>query len=214
MESRSIKVKSRINPRMSISVIPGHFATNHSHVSHYIDITGIKHHSKAAQLAAEELLPYFSGSVAVDTIICMDGCEMVGAYLAKELSQSGAHSLSADSDISVLTPEFNANGQMVFRDNLQPMLWGKGILLLIASATTGKTITRSLDCVRYYGGRAVGIAAVFSAIQEMAGMPVVSVFTQEDVPGYETFLPAECPSCKQQVKIDAIVSSSGYTKIE
>ncbi len=214
MESRAVKIKAKQNGKMSISVIPGHFATNHSHVNYYIDITGIKHHSKAALLAAEVLAAHYASSIPVDTIICMDGCEMVGAFIARELAQAGTRSLSSDSDICVLTPEYNANGQMVFRDNQQKMIWGKSVLLLIASATTGKTIHRSLECIQYYGGNAVGIAAVFSAISEMAGLPVHAVFTLADLPDYQTFSPRDCPSCKNQLKIDAIVSSSGYTKIE
>lgn len=214
MESRATKIKAKKNGKLTISVIPGHFATNHSHVNYYIDITGVKHHSKAAQLAAQELAAHYAGSTPVDTIICMDGSDMIGGFIARELSQSGSRSLSTDNDICVLTPEYNSNGQMVFRDNTQSMIWGKDVLLLIASATTGKTITRSLDCIAYYGGKAVGIAAVFSAIGEMAGLPVHSLFTIADLPDYQTFSPKDCPSCKEQRKIDAIVSSSGYTKIE
>jgi orotate phosphoribosyltransferase len=134
--------------------------------------------------------------------------------MARELSHSNTLSLSSDSDICVLTPEYNSNGQMVFRDNLQSMIWGKNVLLLIASATTGKTINRSLDCIAYYGGKTVGIAAIFSAIPEMLGQQIYSIFSADDLPDYQTFVPHDCPFCKEQRKIDAIVSSSGYTKIK
>ena len=213
METRSIKIKSKSSGKMSITIIPGHFATNHSHVNYYIDITGVNHHSKAAHLAAAELAAKYANSTPVDTIICMDGCEMVGGFMAQELSQTGIGSLSGENDICVLTPEHNATGQMVFRDNIQSMVWNKNILLLIASATTGKTIHRSLECIQYYGGKAVGICAVFSAIAERSGLPVHSVFSLADLPDYETYAPRDCPLCKNHTKIDAIVNSSGYTKL-
>ena len=53
MESRAIKIKSPNNSKISIKVIPGHFATNHSHINYYIDMTSIKHrHAMAYEAAA------------------------------------------------------------------------------------------------------------------------------------------------------------------
>ena len=113
----------------------------------------------------------------------------------------------------MITPEFNSNGQIIFRDNIQPMVWEKRVLLLVASATTGKTINRSLECIKYYGGNVVGIAALFSAIREKQGIPVDAIFTQEDIPNYRTYSFEECPDCKEKRRIDAIVNSYGYSKL-
>ena len=52
MESRAIKIKSPKNSKISIKVIPGHFATNHSHINYYIDMTSIKHRHAMAYEAA------------------------------------------------------------------------------------------------------------------------------------------------------------------
>ena len=72
----------------------------------------------------------------------------------------------------------NANNQMIFRDNTQKMVWGKSILLLMSSVSTGKTINRSIDCLRYYNGRLAGISALFSAIRESNGLTVNTIFTK------------------------------------
>ena len=40
------------NPHLSVSVYSGHFATRHSHNSHYIDITTMKHEHTMAREAA------------------------------------------------------------------------------------------------------------------------------------------------------------------
>ena len=93
------------------------------------------------------------------------------------------------------------------------MVWGKRVLLLVASATTGKTINRSLECIKYYGGNVVGIAALFSAITEKQGIRVDAIFTQDDIPNYRTYPFEECPDCREKKKIDAIVNSYGYSKI-
>ena len=65
MESRSIKIKSRKNKNISIKVIPGHFATNHSHINYYIDMTGIKYHMKAALEAGEALAEKYATNLFI-----------------------------------------------------------------------------------------------------------------------------------------------------
>jgi len=42
MEKRAIEVKSSANPEVYVKVIPGHFATRHSHVNYCVDMTGVK----------------------------------------------------------------------------------------------------------------------------------------------------------------------------
>ena len=149
----------------------------------------------------------------VDTIVCLDGTQVIGTLLAQELTRAGYLSMNAHGTIYVVTPEYNSNSQMIFRDNIQPMVWQKNILLLVASATTGKTINRSLECIKYYGGNVIGISAIFSAITEMGGVHVDTIFTPEDIPNYQTYAFKDCPDCQQKRKIDAIVNSYGYSKI-
>lgn len=102
---------------------------------------------------------------------------------------------------------------MIFRDNLQPMVRGKNILLLLASATTGRTIAKSVDCIRYYGGIIQGISAIFSAATEIYGEPIHCIFHAEDLPEYQAFNPTECPHCKNKEKIDAIVNGFGFSEL-
>ena len=43
MEDRMQIIECRTDSKVSIGVIPGHYATNHSHVNYYVDMTSIKH---------------------------------------------------------------------------------------------------------------------------------------------------------------------------
>ena len=104
MESRAQNIVSKTNNRISIRVMPGHFATNHSHVNHYVDMTAIKTSAKMAKEAAAELGAEFTNTY-VDTVICMEGTEILGAFLADRLSQGG---INQGKDINVVTPELNA----------------------------------------------------------------------------------------------------------
>lgn len=210
MENRITEITSKENKAVKIGIIPGHFATNHSHVNYYVDLTGIKtSHAMAIEAASVLAQSYLSG-LSVDTIICLEGTEMLGAFFAQKLADAG---INSNKDIAVLTPELNSNNQMIFRDNIQSKVWGKNVVLLISSASTGKTISRSVECLQYYSGKLVGISAIFSAIDDFNGMPVNAIFRSSDLPKYETFLSHECPMCKQGKKIDAVVNSYGYMKL-
>lgn len=213
METRRIEIASSANKRIKIDVIPGHFATNHSHVNYYVDLTGVKTNHRIAGETAVELAKEYISNTYVDTIICLEGTEVLGAFLARELARQGHSSINSGKDICVITPETNANGQILFRDNLQKAIFGKQIILLISSASTGKSIKRFVQCLKYYNGQLAGISSIFSAIDEYEGIKVNTIFTSHDVPDYETISLEDCDMCKSGQKIDAIINTYGYSKI-
>ncbi len=213
MENRATKIHSSVNQNAIIRVIPGHFATNHSHINYYVDMTIMKSRKSEAAAAASVLARKYSSSTYIDTIICMDGCEVIGAYLADELTASGIMSLNQHKTMYIVAPEMNPGGQLIFRDNMQMMINGKHCLLLLASATTGRTIARAMECVQYYGGIVEGVSAIFSASKNIEGMEINYIFGAEDVANYRTYSSSECPLCAQNQKIDAIVNSYGYSKL-
>ena len=171
MEDRIFKITSK-NSNVPLKIAHGHFATNHSHVNYYIDMTTLKTRQSEAEAAAKALVPHYIANTIVDTIVCLDGTQVIGAYLAQELNRSGFMSINAHQTIYVVTPEYDANGQMIFRDNIQPMIRGKHVLILMASVTTGITVRKSAECIQYYGGIAAGVCAIFSAVKEVEGMRI------------------------------------------
>ena len=172
-------------------------------------MTEIKSQHRMARRAARELAQSYI-STAVDTLVCLEGTRIVGAFLAEELSQAG---INKDADLAVITPEINPNNQMLFRDNVQRMVWNKHVVLLVASVTTGKTINRALECIRYYGGEVVGISSLFSAVDQVNDLEINTIFDTSDLQNYHTYSYHECPLCKDKIKIDAMVNSYGYSKI-
>lgn len=207
MEKRAYEIFSKATREVSIKVIPGHFATRHSHVNYCVDMTGVKSQLGAAKAAAKLLADRYS-STPVDTIITLDRMKMVGAFMADDLAHSH---INKNQNIAVITPEIN-NGVMVLRDNFLPFVKGKRVLLLTASATTGKDVRSVVEGITYYGGEAVGAATVFGGEFECR-VPVVKIFGLEDIPDYSSYAAADCPLCKRGVKVDALVNSYGYSKI-
>jgi len=191
----------------------GHFATNHSHINYYIDITYQKTRLSEAKDSAHELVSSFINNTPVDTILCLDGTAVLGACVAEELTKSGFRTINQHQTIYVVEPEYNGNSQMIFRENIQPMIQGKNVLILMASVTTGVTAKRSVEAIGYYGGKIAGVAAIYSAVDEVNGFPVRSVYSLKDLPDYASYDARECPFCKQGRKIDALVNSYGFSTI-
>lgn len=208
-----IRVYSKVNFKLYADAIPGHFATNHSHINYYIDMSALKHGQGLAVEAARSISCHFS-SISIDTILCLEGTEYIGAYIARELTRESLAGLNSGRDLFLVEPDSNINGQFIFSDNLRPMIENKTVLVLVTSASTGQTLSQARECVEYYGGHVAGYSALFSNISELGGHPVVSLFSGDDFPHYQTCAHGKnCPSCAAGVPLDAIVTPHGYTKI-
>ena len=207
----------KIRPKgnnLFLRVSRGHFATNHSHTNYYIDVTTQKSRLSEAQAVAEELVRYYSSSTIVDTILCLDGTSVIGACLARELTRSGFANMNSHETIYVVTPEHITGSQLIFRDSTKPMIEGKNVLILAASVTTGYTAKSAVEAINYYGGRAVGISAIFATVDVCCGITVHSIFDPEgDLEDYVSYPALECPLCKNGKKIDALVNSYGFSKL-
>ena len=191
----------------------GHFATNHSHINYYIDITYQKTRLSEAKDSAYQLVSHFINDTPVDTILCLDGTAVLGTCVADELTKTGFRTINEHQTIYVVEPEYNANSQIIFRDNIQPMIRGKHVLVLMASVTTGFTAKRSIEAIGYYGGEVAGVAALYRAVDEVAGYPVRSVYSVADLPDYESYDYRDCPYCKRGRKLDALVNSFGFSAL-
>lgn len=117
MESRMVKFYSKESNMVAIHAIPGHFATSHSHINYYIDITSLKTRIQEAKEVARVLHQKIGRVSYVDTIVCMDGTEVIGAFLAEEFEKEDMASTNRHETIYVVSPEMNSNNQLLFRDN-------------------------------------------------------------------------------------------------
>lgn len=191
----------------------GHFATNHAHINYYIDMTTLKARISEAQEVAKSLAGMFLYDTAIDTIICMEGTEVIGGFLAEELTKAGVLSMNAHKTMYVITPEFNSNSQIVFRENMLPMVQGKNVMLLMASVTTGLSLNKGIEAIQYYGGVLRGVSAIFSAQDEMNGYRITSIFGKKDLPEYIYEDYRNCPLCKAGKKLEALVNAYGFFNI-
>ena len=212
MDNKYVKIHTT-GCEAPLKVTPGHFATNHAHINYYIDMTTLKTRLSEAQEIARSLVGMFLYDTAVDTIVCLEGTQVIGSFLAQELTGAGVLSMNAHKTIYIVTPEYNSNSQMIFKENILPMIRGKNVILLTASVTTGLALNKGIESVLYYGGVLRGITAIFSVLEEMNGYKITSIFNKKDVPDYAFYDYRDCPFCKQGRKLEALVNSYGYTSL-
>lgn len=214
MNNDTYELISARSRKVSIKVVEGHFATQHSHVSHYIDMTKVKSETASARAAAKLFAARFLNE-PVDTVITLERTKMIGAFLADELSRTG---INVGREFAVVTPEITKE-KLFLRDNLVPYVKNRRVLLLTATATTGMTLLSALEGILYYGGVPVGAATVFGGEfgeNITAGgieVPVERLFFAKDIGKYESYNLHQCPLCKAGVKVDAVVNSYGYSKL-
>mgnify|MGYP000562695031 CR=1 FL=1 len=85
MEDRMMKFYSKESNMLALHAMHGHFATSHSHINYYVDVTSIKTRVAEAKQAAHVLYSRIPKTKYVDTIVCMDGTEVVGTFLTEEI---------------------------------------------------------------------------------------------------------------------------------
>ena len=196
-----------------LKVAGGHFATNHTHINYYIDLTTVKSRVSEAREAADVLARNYLTGMVIDTIVCLEGTEVIGALLAEELTKSGLLSMNAHKIIYVIKPEYNSNSQIIFKENYHPMLEGKHVLILTGNVTTGLTVNKGIEGIQYYGGIIQCICAVFTAVDAIDGIPVRAVYGMRELPDYQFADYRNCPICKAGKKLDGLVNPYGYSKL-
>lgn len=212
MEPKFFKIPVCVGD-VTLRVAQGHFATRHSHINYFIDVTRQQSCLQEADAVAQQLAQRIQSSMLVDTILCMDGTRVIGTCLARQLAQSSYNSVNAGKEIYLLRENVSSDGKLIFRDNARFMLEGKNVLLLLASITTGSTVEKGARCVQYYGGSVAGVCSIYSHLNEAAGVPVVSLFNTADLPDYASYSPEECPLCRKGMEVDAVVDKYGYSKL-
>ena len=233
-----MKVYSKEYPKLYLNVTPGHFASDRFHINYYIDMTSLKMRQINAKEVAKAMSKRYvrkvdisgnnrlidemakqmaaqSASVSpADTIISIDGRERLAAHSAQESPTARVHTTTQHHSCYVITPEFDRSGQMIVRENIAPMIKGRHVLVILATAMSGRTISKSIRCITSYGGIVEGISVIFSNnVNEIDGHRVYSIFDHDDLPDFKLSLPEECEDCQNNVPLDAIVNSYGYEKL-
>ena len=209
---KSYKIRTK-GKNLFLRVAKGHFATNHSHINYYIDVTMQKSRLSEAKAVADELLSYYNSSTIIDTILCLDGTEVIATCLADALTRGDYTNMNAHQTIYVLTPEHTTGSQLIFRDSTAPMIKGKHVLVLAASVATGYTARSAIEAIQYYGGYVAGVASIFATVDECMGYKVTSVFDPNDLEGYMSCASHDCPQCREGKKIDALVNKHGFSRL-
>lgn len=206
----SYKIRTK-GKNLFLRVVKGHFMKSNGHMNYYIDVTKQKSKLSEALAVADELVTHYSNMV-IDTILCLDEMQVVATCMAQKLTSSGFMNVNSNQAIYILTPEKISAGRFIFREESIPLISGKNVLILTSSVATGRTTSVAMDAIKYYGGSVVGLASIYSAVDECNGVPVCSVFDANDLDGYYCVPPHECPLCKEGRNVDGVVNSYGFSR--
>jgi len=207
------KIDYSKNKDVVLRYIPGHFITPNSHVNYYMDLSDMKARQREARATGEELAEMYLASDVIDTILCLNGTEIVGSYMANKLTKAGIISANRHQTMYITSPEYNTSGQMMFRENNKHMIKGKKVLVLIDTATTGSTLKSAIGSIRFYGGTPIGISAIFSVATQIEKLPIRSLYSTRDLPDYASYRSDNCPLCQKGLAVDAICNGFGYSLI-
>ena len=212
METNAFRVTLDRNQAIAINVIPGHFTTANAHVNYFLDLWELKTNISVAREVAVELAAPYLTSTPIDIIMCLERTVVLGTFTAEELRREGTAVMNTGSSIHVISPLSNINGNLIFQDNAIEWIQNKNVLLILASILSGETIEKAKECIEYYGGRLAGISSLFCP-SETIKYDGNTLFTAKDIPGYKVYRALDCEMCKIGQKLDAIITSEGYTKL-
>ena len=94
-----------------LKIVKGHFATNHAHTNYYFDLTTVKSRLSEAGGIAQALVHMYLYDMIVDTIVCMEGTEVIGTLLAQELTKGGFMSSTME-ELFRGSPQYSARLRM------------------------------------------------------------------------------------------------------
>lgn len=206
------KLTSPRNENVFIHLVKGHFVSANNHINYYIGTSDVKHNHDVSVDTAMLLSEYYNtNEIQPDTVLCLYETQTLGAYLAHELSRPNMYRYDSKREIYVVGSEYDASGNIIFRDNLVRMIKNKNVIVLISAITSGKTVERAMESVQYYGGNVIGISSVFSAVDTINDIHVNTIFSGREIPDYRAYQSHDCPLCREGVPVMAIVNSYGYS---
>ena len=101
---------------LHLRVATGHFAAGNRHCNYFIDVAWPRARLSEARAVADNICAHYYTDTVVDTILCLDGTEVIGACLADALSKGDFINMNAHKTIYVVTPEILNGNQMILRD--------------------------------------------------------------------------------------------------
>ena len=107
MDERFEDLRSTKNPKARIKILKGHFATSHSHINTYIDMSTVKVRHNNCRETAKVLASEYVSTTMVDTIVCLEETDTIGTFMAEQLADMNPLSLSKGNNISLVTPEYH-----------------------------------------------------------------------------------------------------------
>ncbi|MDD2955337.1 MAG: hypothetical protein PHD67_03355 [Oscillospiraceae bacterium] len=178
-----------------LTVTREHAAEPGCHMNRRVGTAGLRHSGKLAREAARLLAAPYQAGALVELILCEQGCEVVGSFLACELSGGNALSLNRGCDIRVAAFRWEEERPVL----LEPEpLSGQSVLLL---ADRLFPPDKALCCAQWAAAQEAalsGVCALFGTPGKVGWRRVHCLFSAVEVPGFHFWPEEECPLCRAE----------------
>lgn len=175
--------------------------TSGKHGSAYVNKDAVYPHTQVISVLCWDMAERFR-DLDVEVVLA----PAVGGII---LSQWVAHHLTEMTQREVLGvyAEKDAAGTgFVIKRGYENLVRGKNILVVEDILTTGGSVKKVIETTRAVGGKVIGVAALCNrggiTAQDIGGVPRFECLVHIQL---ESWDPAECPLCKQQVPINTSV---------
>ena len=112
MQMNMVKLPTK-QADLYLRTVKGHFATNHSHINYYIDVTMQKARLSEAKAVAQALVANYRSNTVIDSILCLDGTEVIATCLAEYLTKDDFINMNAHQTINIITTEHTSGRQLL-----------------------------------------------------------------------------------------------------
>jgi orotate phosphoribosyltransferase len=172
--------------KQSRALLEGHFQlTSGLHSPHYFQCAKVLQYPEHATRLCAEIAASFHG-ISIDAVLAPAlGGIVVGQEVGRQLN------------VRTMFTE-RKDGVMQLRRGFE-IGAGENILVCEDVITTGGSVNEVIDIVKQYGGTVIGVGAIVDRSGGKVHFPNFSPALQMDV---VTYLPAECPLCRQGLAVE------------
>lgn len=209
MDKSYTKVVSTKIQGLALKVLPGHFKAGQAHVNAYLDMTDLKTGESETRALGTWLAKQYTPSTLIDTIVCLEDTDRVGACLTEALIKAGFQSMDLHKTIYTAHPQRDEKGELTIPKDQQHMIMDKHVLVLFSVIASGQAAEQDLECLRRDGAQISAIASLFSELSSLEGISVTTAFDAADLPFYSVYAQEDCPYCQTGVKLLGEIAPDG-----
>ena len=182
------------------AVVSGHFLlTSGLHADRYVSKERVYAYTTKLSKLCRAIAEYFQADDIEAVVSPVIGGVALSQWIANHLTSLQRGAGQKEEVLAIFADKQHDIGKFNITRGYDEFVEGKRVLVADDIRTTGGSIERVIEVVKLYGGRVVGTSVLWDRGDKKPDLP--KFFSLINVK-FPTWVPAECPSCKQAVPIN------------